>query len=123
MTILQRHGGRLLFLMGVALGVYGLLAARDIALVTGAVLVAVGVVLDLVSPPASRRSYDPMQDPVDLEISGQARLVMEEIEARVRRDMEQRMAPVRRDIEQRMARARRDMDERMAERFRRAEDN
>lgn len=51
MTSLQRHGGGLLLLLGVALAAYGLVAQRDVAVMAGAFLAAAAVALDRFAPP------------------------------------------------------------------------
>ena len=47
---MQRHGGRLLFLSGVALIVIGLLETRDLAVVCGTALMACGVLVGRFAP-------------------------------------------------------------------------
>ncbi len=51
MTSLQRHGGGLLLLLGIALAAYGLVQHRDVAVMAGALLAAAAVVLDRFAPP------------------------------------------------------------------------
>ncbi len=51
MTAPQRHGGRLLLVLGVALVAYGLAEQRDAVVATGALLAAVAVALDRLAPP------------------------------------------------------------------------
>ena len=51
MTTLQRHGGWMLLVFGVALGVYGLVEERDVVVLAGALLTACGVVVDRIGGP------------------------------------------------------------------------
>lgn len=77
MTVLQRYGGWLLLIGGVALAVYGLVDERDVVVLAGALLAAAGIVLDRVRPAPS----------VSATISAQVR---HDIEARIAEHLRQR---------------------------------
>ena len=74
MTILGRFGGWLLLICGAALTVFGLVEARDVVVLAGALLVAGGAVLDRVRAAPRRPS------------------AAADMKAQMRREIEQRIA-------------------------------